>query len=154
MLSAKQDEQTLFPSPRNSVEGHLALLEATGCRVFISPRESKVDHILSKRSMRHLNVDGLKELLRGDFIEHYEYNKTFEEAAQDPFIVVHTSGSTGLPKPINLCHGGVATVDAHHLISSLDGFDAQLKASEGSVRVFTSLPPFHVRPQSSHRSCV
>ena len=45
--------------------------------------------------MHHLNVEALNELLRGDFIEHYEYSKTFEEAAQDPFILVHTSGSTG-----------------------------------------------------------
>ena len=87
--NAEADEQTLFPSPRNSVEGSLALMEYTSCSVLISPVESKVDHILSKRGMRHLNVEGLKELLGGDAVEHYEYKKTFKEAAQDPFIVVH-----------------------------------------------------------------
>lgn len=74
--------------------------------------------------MHHFNVEGLKELLYGNFIEHYKYNKTFEEAAQDPFLVVHTSGSTALPKPIIMYHGGVTTVDNQHLIPSLDGFDA------------------------------
>lgn len=144
--SAEQDEQTLLPSPRNSVEGHLALLESTSCNILVSPVESKVDHILSKRNMRHFNVEGLKELLRADFVELYEYNKTFEEAAQDPFIVIHTSGSTGMPKPIILYHGGVASMDNNHLISSLDGFDSQIKVSDGPIRIFTSLPPFHVRP--------
>lgn len=43
--------------------------------------------------MRHINIEGLKGYIYGDFIEHYEYNKTFEEAAQDPFINVHILGS-------------------------------------------------------------
>ena len=98
--------------------------------------------------MRHLNVEALNELLRGDFVEHYEYNKTFEEAAQDPFIVIHTSGSTGLPKPIVLYHGGVTQVDSQHLLSSLHGFEPQIRSPEASLRVFSSLPPFHVRPSS------
>ena len=96
--------------------------------------------------MRHLNVETLKGYLRGDFTEHYIYNKTFEEAARDPFIIVHTSGSTGLPKPIVLHHGGVATLDSFHLIPALDGFDVMLKVFESPpFRIFTSLPPFHVR---------
>lgn len=98
--------------------------------------------------MRHFNVESLQDLVRDDFTEQYDYKKTFEEAAHDPFIIVHTSGSTGLPKPIILHHGGVATADAHHLIQPLDGFDAQVKLSDGPFRVFTGLPPFHVRPQS------
>ena len=148
VVNVEQGEQTLFSSPRNSIDGHLALLKSTNCNVMISPEESNVGHILSKRDMRHLNVEGLKELLSGDFIEHYEYNKTFEEAAQDPFIVIHTSGSTGLPKPIILYHGGVACLDNHRLIPSFDGFENQLNVAEGPFRVFTSLPPYHVSPQS------
>ena len=96
--------------------------------------------------MRHFKIEALKTLLRPDFNEHYEYNKTFEEAARDPFIVVHTSGSTGLPKPITLYHGGVAAVDSQHLISPLGGFDAIVKLPGDPIRVFTSLPPFHVGP--------
>ncbi|KAF6227540.1 hypothetical protein HO173_012179 [Letharia columbiana] len=94
--------------------------------------------------MRYFRIEGLKEFLGGDFSEHYDYNKTFEEAAQDPFIIVHTSGSTGLPKPTILYHGGVAAVDNQHLIPPLDGVDAQINIFECGVRVFTSLPPFHV----------
>ena len=138
------------------MEGHLALLESTDCNILISSVESKIDHILSKREMRHFNVEALKTLLHGDFVEHYEYSKTFEEAARDPFIIVHTSGSTGLPKPIILYHGGVAAVDSQHLISPLGRFDAMVKLSEDPVRIFTILPPFHVGPSSPHRlvSCV
>lgn len=28
---------------------------------------------------------------------HYEYSKSFEEARNDPFVSLHTSGSTGTP---------------------------------------------------------
>ena len=28
-------------------------------------------------------------------VEVYPYRKTFEEASKDPFVVLHTSGSTG-----------------------------------------------------------
>ena len=141
-MSAESDQQTLLRSPRNSIEGNLALLESTDCDILISPKETKVDHILSRRNMRHLNVEALNELLRGDFSEHYEYNKTFEEASHDPFIVVHTSGSTGLPKPIVLYHGGVTQVDSQHLLPSLDGFEPQIRFPEASPRVFSSFPLF------------
>ena len=104
--------------------------------------------------MRHLNIEPLRTFLQDDFTQHYEYNKKFEEAAQDPFIIVHTSGSTGLPKPIILYHGGVATLDRQHVVSSDGEFDAQIKVSAGPVRIFTSLPPFHVRRQSSHQFCI
>ena len=101
--------------------------------------------------MRLLNVQALNELLRGGFVEHYEYNKTFEEASHDPFIVIHTSGSTGLPKPIVLYHGGVTQVDSQHLLSPLDGFEPQIRFPGASPRVFSSLPPFHVRLSSSYQ---
>ena len=61
--------------------------------------------------MRHLNVEALNELLRADFIEQYEYNKTFKEAAQDPFITVHTSEFTTSPEQIIPYHGRVAQMD-------------------------------------------
>lgn len=30
-------------------------------------------------------------------VKHYAYNKTFEEAKDDPLFVIHTSGTTGMP---------------------------------------------------------
>ena len=144
VASTEKGEQTLLPSPRNSVDGHLALLESTSCNILISPAETKVDHITSKKEMRHLTIEGLGGLLHDDFVEHYGYDKTFEEAAQDPFIIVHTSGSTGLPKPIILFHGGMAAMDSQHLVTPLDGNDVQIKANEGHARIFMGLPPFHV----------
>ena len=136
--------KTLLPSPRNSVEGHLSLFDHTRCHTLLSPTETKIDHILAERPMRHFVVTTLDDFLAEGSVAQYTYDKSFENAAHDPFIVIHTSGSTGLPKPITIHQGGLATIDAHHLLSPLNGYKAQVNISEGPVRIFTSLPPFHV----------
>ena len=108
VVSGESVQRTLLASPCASIEGHLALLESTNCEILISSTETKVD--LCREGISPPDVEALNEPLRGDFIEHYDYNNTFEEAAQDPFIVIHISGSTGLPKPIILYYGEVAKV--------------------------------------------
>lgn len=104
--------------------------------------------------MRHFTVATVNELIAEGSVAQYAYDKSFENAAHDPFIVIHTSGSTGLPKPITLRQGGIATVDAHRLMSPLNGYKPLATVSEGPLRVFTSLPPFHVsnRYISSYQS--
>lgn len=94
--------------------------------------------------MRHLVIATLKDLLAEGPVAEYAFGKTFEEAASAPFVVIHTSGSTGLPKPITVRHGGLATMDAHRLMSPLDGYGPQLPPSKDIVHVFLGLPPFHV----------
>ena len=94
--------------------------------------------------MRHFSVAALNELLAEGSVAEYAYDKTFESAAHDPFIVIHTSGSTGLPKPITIRQGGLATIDAHQLMSAFNGYKPLAMVTEGPLRVFTSLPPFHV----------
>lgn len=96
--------------------------------------------------MRHIVIRTFDEWLALEPVAHYPYKKSFEDAAHDPFIVIHTSGSTGLPKPVTLYHGGLATPDAHHLMPPLDGHDPEIIASKGQgpTCIFVSLPPFHV----------
>ena len=95
--------------------------------------------------MRHIVIKTFDEWLAHETVDPYPYEKTFEEAAHDPFIVIHTSGSTGLPKPITLYHGGLATADAHHLMPISNGYDPELiTPKDQPTSVFASLPPFHV----------
>ena len=113
---------------------------------MLSAPETKVDHILERHELRHAVIRTIDDWLAEDNVAHYPYEKSFEEAAHDPFIVIHTSGSTGLPKPVTLYHGGLATPDAHHFMPPLDGYDPEVFApkSQGPTRIFASLPPFHV----------
>lgn len=128
------------------MEGILSLLNSTNCQTLLSAPESKVDHILEKYPVRHVVITSLDKWLAQEPVTHYPYEKSFEEAAHDPFIVIHTSGSTGLPKPITLYHGGLATPDTHHAMPPLDGYDPAviLPTGQDPTRVFVSLPPFHV----------
>lgn len=61
----------------------------------------------------------------------------------------HTSGSTGIPKPLTWTHESVAR---HHRSSALeapDGFSSLNSAYLGK-RVLSTLPPFHVGPPAEN----
>jgi acyl-CoA synthetase (AMP-forming)/AMP-acid ligase II len=56
-----------------------------------------------------------------EHVEPYPYNKTFEQAEWDPWVVLHTSGSTGLPKPIVVRQGMLAIGDKYHNLGEWKG---------------------------------
>ena len=51
-----------------------------------------------------------------DKVKHIPFILTWEEAKDKPFCVLHTSGSTGIPKPVFVTYGTFACNDAHQLI--------------------------------------
>lgn len=54
--------------------------------------------------MRVPENKSLQYWLRDAEVPHYPFTKTFEEAKHEPFAVIHTSGSTGMPKPVIATH--------------------------------------------------
>ena len=112
--------------------------------MLITDSGLNVKDVLSETDLRHVIAGSLNDWLSEDPVDHYAYGKSFEQASQDPFIVVHTSGSTGLPKPIVIYHGSLATVDKQHLISPSNGYKLQLELFSEWPRSFCALPPFHV----------
>lgn len=96
--AAKAGYKTFWTSPRNSFEGHIRLMEATECSIFLTPAvvPPGVAEIMEKLGMRHVVVPELKEWLVGTGpAKDYEFNKTYDELCHDPLTVIHTSGSTG-----------------------------------------------------------
>ena len=53
-----------------------------------------VQAILTARKMRTPMVPSLNEVLTTEN-QHYAYRKSFSSALREPFVVLHTSGSTG-----------------------------------------------------------
>jgi len=103
---------------------------------------------LQHRPMRILEMPGVDELLDASVTEPFPYDKTFEEAMNDPFCVLHTSGTTGVPKPISWTHGLIGTMDAVRLLPAMEG-DGGLAPwtadwNEGD-RIYSSFPMSHVR---------
>ncbi|KAJ5779598.1 hypothetical protein N7457_007318 [Penicillium paradoxum] len=140
----------LFLSPKNNTEGALAVLETTNCNIWVNasdvPPVPLVDEILEKRSMNLLQLPVLDELLDATLTEPFPYTKTFGEAKNDPFCILHTSGSTGVPKPISWSHALIGTMDAVRLLPPVNGDDGLLPWTsdwkEGD-KIYSSFPMSH-----------
>ena len=74
----------LLPSHVNSTFGTLKLLDETDCIVFLHSKDVFVDEIAAGRELEILQVPELEELLESGDVELFPYDKTFEEAKNDP----------------------------------------------------------------------
>ncbi|KAH8799324.1 hypothetical protein F5884DRAFT_758350 [Xylogone sp. PMI_703] len=143
----KAGYKIFVPSPRNHIAAHLDLFENLDCKTIIAanPRPLIVSEIVSSTAptipLRVLDAPTLEELLGAKHGE-YPYAKSFEEARHDPFVVFHTSGSTGMPKPIVWSHDFVAEYIRSTQMNPPKGFEMQTRLFQGS-RIFFLLPPFH-----------
>lgn len=88
--------QMLYNSPRNSLDAHVNLLELQNCRTIIlpEPQPPYVAALLATHPMRTLQLPSLDQLFNRRSL-HYQYKKSFKEACGNPFVALHTSGSTG-----------------------------------------------------------
>ena len=142
----------MFLSPKNNTEGALAVLNAAQCNIWVKPREQRcislVEDFLQQRPMKVLDLPKIEELLDAGSTESFPYNKMFDEAMQDPFCVLHTSGTTGVPKPIAWSHGLIGTMDAVRLLPPTEGDDGLAPWTslwkEGDT-LYSSFPMSHVR---------
>ncbi len=135
----------LFTSPRNNLDGHIHVLDGADCHVFLTARGSNVDDILRARPMRTATVPELADMLDGtaETAAVYPYTKTFEEARMDPCLVLHTTGSTGLPKPIVWKNANLASYEAWRTIPAIDGYVPTTVVYQQARRAYTSMPLFH-----------
>lgn len=138
----------LLLSPRNSLEAHHAIIDATACNKWITTLVP-TDAILSARPMQTLQVLGLEEMFSDISVPLYPYHRTCEEARNEPFCVLHTSGSTGLSKPIFITQGYVMSFDGQHHSPSSEGRPIQSSLYTNDTRLYNQLPPFHVSPQTT-----
>ncbi|KAF5534203.1 transferase family [Fusarium napiforme] len=125
LACAKVGYQVIFLSPGNSIEAALGLLEATKCALWVHrvdyPLYPLVARIQQTRELRILEIPTVTELLHASSSANYPYTKTYDEAMGDPFCILHTSGTTGLPKPIYLSNGLLATMDAARILPPFEG---------------------------------
>ena len=144
IAAMKVGYKLLLLSPRNSIAGHVHLLDKTNCHFFLKDSSVNIDHILKERPMKSLDIPELQNLLQEKEVPVYPYDKTFDEARDEPALVLHSSGSTGPPKPIVLKHGSLCTIDANRLLPMPSGLVPFTASVERSIGAFSLLPPFHV----------
>ncbi|GAD93051.1 hypothetical protein PVAR5_1651 [Paecilomyces variotii No. 5] len=105
----KTGYQGFFPSGRNSDEAHLHVLKVTNCRKFFfsEEREARVLEIKTLfPSLEIFKVPTVKTVLTDEGgLRQYVYNKSYVDAENDTCCVLHSSGTTGMPKPVHLRNG-------------------------------------------------
>ena len=148
LASIKTGHPLLLPSPKNALLNTVSLLESTSCKVlFYSEPLGEQVVALSKlvSDLEIIRIPSLEEMVNTN-AEHYPYTKSWEEAKNEVVMIVHTSGSTGAPKPIyytNQFIGGA--VDSQELVPPIPG---RIVASLGLLKrkkpFFTGTPFFHL----------
>lgn len=143
----KTGHKALLSSLRNPLQTHLSLLSKTECNTLLLSHNFPLpatNQILEARpTMRVVDIEPMEhwlEDLSGE--KPYPYTRMFEEAAADPFVVLHTSGSTGIAKPVIQTHATVAALDALTALPSL-GLETTYPAMCSGTRVYLGFPLFH-----------
>ena len=140
----------LFTSPRYSGLAQANLMKLVDCKTLLVPEERLpvIDSILEEYKMQTLQIPRLDELLEHTHPD-YPFDKSFANARNEPLVVLHTSGTTGLPKPIIWTHDWATSFGEQRLLTSPPGFelsdDLLLR-----TRILSLMPPFHVSHSSFH----
>lgn len=89
--------QILLPSVRNSESGNLSLLHELKITKFFCSDDflPRIKDLRAQKPDVQIYTVPLIEQMAEAQADHYPYEKTFEEAQNDPIILCHTSGSTG-----------------------------------------------------------
>lgn len=121
--AVKAGYKALFVSPRNSLEGQLNLFEQTDCHAvwFEAMYRDTVQSWLQERDMHAVMTFPVSAWFPEEELEPFPYEKSFEEAEWDPLVVLHSSGTTGLPKPIVVRQGMLAIGDKFHDLGDWKG---------------------------------
>ena len=108
----------------------------------------RYDNLLKTSSVKGLAAPNLQTLLDVEVDKPFTYEKSFVAAKDDPCVVLHTSGTTSLPKPIILTHGQLATFDAQWRIPPLQSASGPretfVQAMTSCRRFLIALPFFHM----------
>jgi acyl-coenzyme A synthetase/AMP-(fatty) acid ligase len=95
----------LFPAPRYGAEAIVKLIEQVDGNILLTPASPLpvTKEILQKRSMKTYQIPLLEELLQAQ-TARYPFTKMFKNHKHEPLLSLHTSGTTGFPKPILWTH--------------------------------------------------
>ncbi|KAI1129722.1 putative NRPS-like enzyme [Nemania abortiva] len=146
VLAAIKTGYVLFvTSPRNSVDAHRALFDHLRCQVLLTsdpvpPAGRLILDVVNPA--HHLTVPSVEDLLTQNY-PPYILDKTFQELRDGLFVVMHTSGTTGLPKPIIWTHETCAQVLNSKDRQTDDGTAVVERQLQNGKRVIVTLPPFH-----------
>ncbi|OQE38082.1 hypothetical protein PENCOP_c009G05932 [Penicillium coprophilum] len=145
VIGAVKAEYCMFlTSPRNSLAAHESLLRSLSCTKVLAttPRPPPITNLLDvSMPLEVYDVPSLQELLANEY-PHFEYHKNYPDDVSTRLVSIHTSGSTGIPKPISWTFETTTRHMRMVALSPPEDFEGQHSWSQGK-RMFLTLPPFH-----------
>jgi thioester reductase-like protein len=143
-VALTQHMQALLLSVRNSPEGQASLIHETQCRALlhgagIVPFVRNVETAVP--SLPRHQVPTFDELCRQGSQDGL-YEGSYNESETARVLVLHTSGSTGLPKPVYVGNGALATVIYQPHLQSEDGRENCMGMLMGSTDSVLVMAPF------------
>ncbi|KAL3435740.1 hypothetical protein BDV09DRAFT_203867 [Aspergillus tetrazonus] len=137
----------LLLSPRNSVAIHEHLIKETQSAAILydSSFSTAITELTSLSQISAVQAPGLVDLLSDTTLANeYPYRDTFEDASDKPLVVFHTSGSTGMPKPVTFVHSALAAVDSLRGLYSEDSYRISVHRVIDAVEAtYNGCPLFH-----------
>ncbi|RDH31614.1 AMP-binding enzyme [Aspergillus welwitschiae] len=143
VAAAKVQRVMVLPSPLVTPEAQLHILEKKGCTVYLRPSsmEAPVAEILKAAPhVQTVTVPDIEAFMQEAEAEPVNYSKTYEEGRADPWLVFHTSGTTGNPKPVTYTHEMMAGAD---IVASLSDIGETQIHHYAQRRCYTPLPSLH-----------
>ncbi|KAL6703871.1 hypothetical protein ACN47E_009005 [Coniothyrium glycines] len=135
----------LFPTPRYGQEPIIRLIESANGNVMLVPSTPfpVVSEILARRAMRKFDFPAVNYFLSAS-TSPYPYTKDFETSKHEPLVCLHTSGTTGFPKPIIWTNNYVNSAAVGMRMAPPQGFERTDSNVLGpQKRILPVFPPFH-----------
>ncbi|KAJ9193335.1 hypothetical protein DTO164E3_1939 [Paecilomyces variotii] len=143
VAAAKLQKVMVLPSPLATPEAQLQILEKKNCTVYLRPASmaDPVEAVLrGAPHIQTITVPEPEEFSLEAEAELVTYSKTWDEGKDDPWLVFHTSGTTGHPKPITYTHRMMATPDTAQTLPDIEESHLHQYAQR---RWYTPLPSLH-----------
>jgi thioester reductase-like protein len=137
----------MLPSPRNSQEHQSSLFDAahSTCLFYDSRMDRQAEVVRSvKPEIRMYSIPSFDELVQqGETRGPYESRCGVDQ--NDHVLVMHTSGSTGAPKPIFLTNGFLSLLDPKNSLPPPQGRQSAYHSfAAWHGKFFSALPLYHV----------
>ncbi|ROW14073.1 hypothetical protein VPNG_04087 [Cytospora leucostoma] len=150
VAAMKTGKCAVIPSSSNTVNANQLLFRDVGAKTLLHTTENfeivEALHAATKDTIRWLETPKYEDLLSREKAEEFPFTKTFDELKEVPFAGLHTSGTTGHPKPIYWTH---ATVPLFHsqierdVRPKGDADELQFEQSYTGKKCFTHFPWYH-----------
>lgn len=145
LASVKAGCKVLFISPRNTPAVQLSLFDATKCRYLYTTDSfrSIMQPCLDQRTME-VSMIGSIDYLLSVTPKPFPYSRSIEQARWDPLVVLHTSGSTGVPKPVFLKQGIMYAFEEFLHLPKFHGSPYPFNEwAERANKIFLGMPMYH-----------